>query len=1180
MSALATRVPLRGRLRRAVPGGPGALVAFSAAAVGAGLGRALLTTYLPVLLERIRDAPGLIGLVMLVNTLAGFVVPLVVGAWSDRLRAHGHGRTRPVVLGGTLVAAGGLLAVALGNASSYLLLALFAAVAYFGLNAVTTGHRALIPETFDEDGRAGATAAEELAILVGTLGGVVVGGVLVERAGWAPFLVGAVLLPLLALPTVRAMRGRERPIAATPRLRRGARYYAAAAARPGARLILLAQGLWVLGYVGLPPFFILYADHELALRPRTAALLLAAFGIATGAAMLLAGTVPPQRHRTALLGGAVAMGAGLLAVASTSSLAPVAVALLPVAAGFGVLTTLGFPVFASYMPVGEEGSYSALYFSVRSIASAVALPIAGWTIALTGSYRALFVLGGCVTLGALVPLARLTSWSPPRWWRTIPWARVAALALATAVALGVGVLIQHTELIEADEAVFDLLYGLGGSPQWLDALLVDSHIVNYAALTGLTAIAAAHWGSGRPLRAILTVGGAGVLAYASVRLCWAVWERPRPEEWLGTAPANDHVFAGYPSFPSGHVAVTTAIVTAAASVAPRLRVALWSYAAIIAVTRVSYGAHLPSDVVLGALLGWTAARVVLPSGLPRPRIVARPSLTAAARGLAVVALAVFLVLLATVGAPVSLEGGVMKAALAEDIQVALLAAAALVIAAAWRHPAAGAALLPIGAALGVFAALEYTPGFAVFACLAFVVPGTLFVLAWPRVRRAWHAGLVGALVVTTMTVGALAAVSLHEQEFGPAHPESSLPAPATWRVEWAWAGGVTPTSVRVNARFNEDGRARLLVAPAPDFEGARVSRTAAVDDDRPSSFAVAGLRPDTAYFYALEFNGRIDRDRVGRFTTFPRGRSSFRFAFGGCARVGSNGAVYDAIRRERPLLFLATGDFFYANIDESSEARFLGEYDRALGQPAQDALFRSTPMAYVWDDHDFGGDGSDATAESGPAARAVYRQAVPHYPLPDREAIYQAFTAGRVRFLLLDTRSERSPSDQPDDARKTMLGAEQKAWLERELVAARDAAMLTVVVSSVPWIAARAAGADHWGGYATERAELSRFIADHGIRNLLMLAGDAHMVAIDDGSHSDYSGTGRAGFPVMHAAALDRPGGVKGGPYSEGAFPGAGQFGTVAVTDEGDRLRVRLTGRTYDGRELVRHDFAVAAASR
>jgi ABC-2 type transport system ATP-binding protein len=75
-------------LHRAAPFGAGALVAFSAAAVGAGLGRALVTTYLPVLLSRIRDAPELIGMVMLVNTFAGFAVPLLAGMWSDRLRTR------------------------------------------------------------------------------------------------------------------------------------------------------------------------------------------------------------------------------------------------------------------------------------------------------------------------------------------------------------------------------------------------------------------------------------------------------------------------------------------------------------------------------------------------------------------------------------------------------------------------------------------------------------------------------------------------------------------------------------------------------------------------------------------------------------------------------------------------------------------------------------------------------------------------------------------------------------------------------------------------------------------------------------------------------------------------------------------------------------------------------------
>ena len=48
--------------------GPALLFAFSLAAVGAGAGRALTTTYLPVLLERIDDSPSLIGAVMTVTS--------------------------------------------------------------------------------------------------------------------------------------------------------------------------------------------------------------------------------------------------------------------------------------------------------------------------------------------------------------------------------------------------------------------------------------------------------------------------------------------------------------------------------------------------------------------------------------------------------------------------------------------------------------------------------------------------------------------------------------------------------------------------------------------------------------------------------------------------------------------------------------------------------------------------------------------------------------------------------------------------------------------------------------------------------------------------------------------------------------------------------------------------------
>ena len=87
--------------------------------------------------------------------------------------------------------------------------------------------------------------------------------------------------------------------------------------------------------------------------------------------------------------------------------------------------------------------------------------------------------------------------------------------------------------------------------------------------------------------------------------------------------------------------------------------------------------------------------------------------------------------------------------------------------------------------------------------------------------------------------------------------------------------------------------------------------------------------------------------------------------------------------------------------------------------------------------------------------------------------------------------------------------------------------------------------------------------------------------SIDDGTNSGYSTEGSAGFPVLHAAPLDRPGSVKGGPYSHGTFSEAGQYGKVEVTDDGGQIvQVRLSGHRWDGTELVALDLEFAATDR
>ena len=127
------------------------------------------------------------------------------------------------------------------------------------------------------------------------------------------------------------------------------------------------------------------------------------------------------------------------------------------------------------------------------------------------------------------------------------------------------------------------------------------------------------------------------------------------------------------------------------------------------------------------------------------------------------------------------------------------------------------------------------------------------------------------------------------------------------------------------------------------------------------------------------------------------------------------------------------------------------------------------------------------------------------------------------------------------------------------------------------WVTDEDEGADDWGWYADERRRISDVIAANEIDNLLMVSGDAHMVAIDDGTNTDYSTVGDAGFPLIHAAALDRRGSTKGGPYSHGAIGGGGQYAVVDIDDDGDVVTVRLQAKNHDDEVLLAYEFTVGA---
>lgn len=97
----------------------------------------------------------------------------------------------------------------------------------------------------------------------------------------------------------------------------------------------------------------------------------------------------------------------------------------------------------------------------------------------------------------------------------------------------------------------------------------------------------------------------------------AITRRKRPSDVLGTGSFNDTFFAGGKSpfkgssFPSGHAAAVFSVATVVASRYHNHRWAPWlayGFATAISCSRITTLAHFPSDVFLGAALGYTVTR--------------------------------------------------------------------------------------------------------------------------------------------------------------------------------------------------------------------------------------------------------------------------------------------------------------------------------------------------------------------------------------------------------------------------------------------------------------------------------------------------------------------------------------------------------------------------------------------
>ncbi|MFC0531716.1 flippase-like domain-containing protein [Phytohabitans kaempferiae] len=179
-----------------------------------------------------------------------------------------------------------------------------------------------------------------------------------------------------------------------------------------------------------------------------------------------------------------------------------------------------------------------------------------------------------------------------------------ALVFSTSVCVGLlvvlGLLIRARPIDRWERDLFVLFNHLpaGLTPALVVVMQAGSYLAVFVA--ALAAAALRRFALARDLLI------AGNLAYWLAIVCKVAVARERPTALWNDVRVHDTI-TGALGFPSGHVAVASALGLVLSRALPRhRRWYAWAGIALVAVARVHVGAHLPADALGGFLVGWLA----------------------------------------------------------------------------------------------------------------------------------------------------------------------------------------------------------------------------------------------------------------------------------------------------------------------------------------------------------------------------------------------------------------------------------------------------------------------------------------------------------------------------------------------------------------------------------------------
>jgi len=267
-------------------------------------------------------------------------------------------------------------------------------------------------------------------------------------------------------------------------------------------------------------------------------------------------------------------------------------------------------------------------------------------------------------------------------------------------------------------------------------------------------------------------------------------------------------------------------------------------------------------------------------------------------------------------------------------------------------------------------------------------------------------------------------------------------------VSWS---SVTPIlKARVRYGTPEDGFGHEAKAETRTYIDAASNREVYVHHAH-----LTNLHPDTTYIYAALGDGVLPD--AGTFRTAPTGRAPFTFTSFGDQSVpsvgwlpGAGSGTYSAgisglaspaaadivhgIEQVQPLFHLLNGDLCYANLSNDR----VRTWNSFFANNTRSTRYRPWMPAAGNHENEKG---------NGPIGYQAYltRFALPGNGSADWNGLWYAFTAGSVRVIVLQN-DEVALQDAGDSYVNGYSGGEQRAWLERQLKAARASRQIDWIV--------------------------------------------------------------------------------------------------------------------------------------